>query len=80
MNAWCQAAASSRLEESVTLWRKLGEKQALAQALRILGHVVLGQGAPAVARSLGEESVDLFQDSNDEFGLATSLATWGSLL
>jgi hypothetical protein len=37
-----QAAASSRLEESVTLWRKLGEKQALAQALRILGHVVLG--------------------------------------
>jgi predicted ATPase/DNA-binding SARP family transcriptional activator/DNA-binding CsgD family transcriptional regulator len=78
--AWMQgdqAAASSRLGESVTLWRKAGEKQGLAQALRILSHVVLGQGATAVARSLGEESVELFRESNDEFGLATSLATLG---
>ncbi len=78
--AWMQgdqAEASSRLGQSVTLWRELEDKQGLAQALRILGHVMLGQGASAVARSLGEESVELFRESKDEFGLATSLATLG---
>jgi DNA-binding CsgD family transcriptional regulator len=61
----------------VTLWRELGDKQGLAQTLRILGHVMLGHGAPAVARSLGEESVELFRGCKDDFGLATSLATLG---
>jgi predicted ATPase/DNA-binding CsgD family transcriptional regulator len=78
--AWMQgdqATATSRLEQSVTLWRELEDKSGLAQALRILGHVMLGQGASAVARSLGEESVELFRKSKDEFGLATSLATLG---
>jgi hypothetical protein len=38
---------------------------------------MLGQGVPAVVRSLGEESVALFREVQDEFGLATSLATLG---
>jgi predicted ATPase/DNA-binding NarL/FixJ family response regulator len=77
---WIQgdrAAARSRLEASVALWRELGDKQGLAQALRILGHVMLGQDDPSVARSLGEESVRLFRQCDDAFGLATSLATLG---
>jgi predicted ATPase/DNA-binding CsgD family transcriptional regulator len=77
---WIQgdrAAARSRLEASVALWRELGDKQGLAQALRILGHVMLGQDDPSVARTLGEESVRLFRQCDDAFGLATSLATLG---
>jgi predicted ATPase/DNA-binding CsgD family transcriptional regulator len=77
---WIQgdrAAARSRLEESVALWRELKDEEGLAQALRILGHVMLGQGDPTVARSLGEESVELFRKTDDAFGLATSLATLG---
>jgi predicted ATPase/DNA-binding NarL/FixJ family response regulator len=77
---WIQgdrAAARSRLEASVALWRELGDKQGLAQALRILGHLMLGQDDPSVARSLGEESVRLFRQCDDAFGLATSLATLG---
>ena len=38
---------------------------------------MLGQGDPSVARHLGEESVRLFRQSDDTFGLATSLATLG---
>ncbi len=72
-----QIAARSRLEESVALWRGLEDEQGLAQALRILGHVMLGLGDPSVARNLGEESVRLFRRCDDAFGLATSLATMG---
>jgi predicted ATPase/DNA-binding NarL/FixJ family response regulator len=72
-----QAASCSRLEESAALWRELGDKQGLAQTLSFLGHVMLGQDDPSVARSLGEESVRLFRQCDDAFGLATSLATLG---
>jgi predicted ATPase/DNA-binding CsgD family transcriptional regulator len=72
-----QTTARSRLEESVALWRELEDEQGLAQALRILAHVMLGQDDPSVARHLGEESVRLFRQGDDTFGLATSLATLG---
>jgi predicted ATPase/DNA-binding NarL/FixJ family response regulator len=83
--AWTQGEntkACSLLEESVALWREIGEKHGLAQALRILGHTTLSQGATAVARLLVEESVELFREGEDRegedmFGLATALATLG---
>jgi len=72
-----QTAARTLLEESVALWRGVGDEQGLGQALRILAHVMLGQDDPSKARHLGEESVRLFRHSYDAFGLATSLATLG---
>ena len=78
--AWVQgdqAAARFQLEETVTLWRELGDKKGLGQALRILSHQMLGQDDPTVARSLAEESVELFREGEDEFELGGSLATLG---
>lgn len=78
--AWTQgdhAAARSQLEESVGLWRELGDGQGLAHALHILGMELLGQGEHAAALSLAEESVRIFREGEDDFGLAISLASLG---
>ena len=72
-----QAAARSRLEESVTLWRELGDKQGLAQALRFLSGSFESQGDYAVARPLAEESVKLFREGEDKFGLGITLSRLG---
>jgi DNA-binding SARP family transcriptional activator len=70
-------AAHSHLEESVTLWRELGEKQGLAQALRFLSAEFESRGEYALARSLVEESVELFREGPDTFGLGMTLARLG---
>jgi len=78
--AWMQgdqAAARSRLEESVALWRELGDKQGLAQALRFLSGSFESQGDYAVARPLAEESVALFRKGEDKFGLGITLSRLG---
>jgi predicted ATPase/DNA-binding CsgD family transcriptional regulator len=78
--AWMQgdqATARSQLEESVTLWRDVGDKQGLAQALRFLSGSFESQGDYAVARPMAEESVDLFREGEDEFGLGITLSRLG---
>jgi DNA-binding CsgD family transcriptional regulator/tetratricopeptide (TPR) repeat protein len=72
------ALARLQLEESVELWRKLGDKQGLAHALRFLSAGVQPQGDYEPVRSLAEESVELFRESSDTFGLAMSLGRLGS--
>jgi predicted ATPase/DNA-binding CsgD family transcriptional regulator len=72
-----QLAARSQLEESVALWRELGDKQGLAQALRFLSGSFESQGEYALARPLAEESVDLFRQGEDKFGLAITLSRLG---
>lgn len=81
--AWAQgdhATARSRLEESVAIWRELGDEQDIAYALHFLGLAVLGQGEPVRARSLAQESVEIFRKGEDEFGLAQSLSTLGLVI
>ena len=79
--AWEQGdrvAARSRLEESVALWRELGDERGLALALQLLSVEMLSHGERAVARSLAEESVAMFRKiGTDAFGLAISLAALG---
>lgn len=78
--AWMQgdqATARFQLEESVTLWRELGDKQNLAQALRFLSGSFESQGDYAVARPLAEESVELFREGEDKFGLGITLSRLG---
>src|SRR5688500_14869938 len=70
--AWMQGdqnTARSQLEESVTLWREVGDRQGLAQALRFLSGSFESQGDYTVARPLAEESVELFREGEDKFGL-----------
>jgi predicted ATPase/DNA-binding CsgD family transcriptional regulator len=78
--AWMQgdqATARSQLEESVTLYRELGAKQGLAQALRFLSGSFESRGDYAVARPLAEESVKLFREKEDKFGLGITLSRLG---
>jgi predicted ATPase/DNA-binding CsgD family transcriptional regulator len=78
--AWMQgdqATARSRLEESITLWRELEDKQGLAHALRFLSGSFESRGDYAVARPLAEESVELFREGKDKFGLGITLSRLG---
>jgi non-specific serine/threonine protein kinase len=78
--AWMQGdqtTARSRLEESVALYRELGDKQGLAQALRFLSGGFESQGDYALARPLAEESVELFREGEDKFGLGITLSRLG---
>jgi tetratricopeptide (TPR) repeat protein len=78
--AWMQgdqATACSQLEESVALWRQVGDKQGLAQALRFLSGSFESQGDYETARPLAEESVELFREGEDTFGLGTTLSRLG---
>jgi predicted ATPase len=63
--AWVQgdyAEANPRLEEGVRLWRELGDRTGLAEAVHMLGHLRLDQRLHAEARELLRESLDLYQE------------------
>ena len=78
--AWTQgdhSAARTQLEESVAIWRELGDKRGLAHTLHFLGVEVLGQGEHVAARALAQESVEIFREGEDTWGLAASLASLG---
>jgi DNA-binding CsgD family transcriptional regulator/tetratricopeptide (TPR) repeat protein len=78
--AWMQgdqATARSQLEESVALWREVGDKQGLAQALRFLSGSFESRGDYGAARPLAEESVELFREGEDRFGLGITLSRLG---
>jgi len=65
--------ACSRLEESLELWRALGDRQGCAYTLARLGTVLKLQGDLVVAHGLLEESVTLFRELGDKWGLALAL-------
>ena len=72
--------ARSRLEESLALWRELGDRQGCAYALARLGTVLKLQGDLAVAHRLLEESVALFREEGDTWGLALVLFGLGEVI
>ncbi len=65
--------ARSHLEESLALWRELGDRQGCAYTLARLGTVLKLQGDLVVAHGLLEESVALFREEGDKWGLALAL-------
>jgi predicted ATPase len=70
-------AARALFEESLALWRELGDQQGIAASLNDLGWVVLCQGDYAVARSLSQEGLALWRELGDQQGVATSLHNLG---
>jgi predicted ATPase len=70
-------AARALFEESLALWRELGDQQGIATSLNDLGWVVLCQGDYAVARSLSQEGLALWRELGDQQGIATSLHNLG---
>ncbi|HYY57131.1 MAG TPA: tetratricopeptide repeat protein [Pyrinomonadaceae bacterium] len=74
------AEARGWLEESVGLWREVGNKRRLAYALVVLGMVALEQGHPEEGRRYEEESVSIFKEVDDTWGLALALNDLGNML
>ncbi|HEY3228045.1 MAG TPA: tetratricopeptide repeat protein, partial [Roseiflexaceae bacterium] len=70
----------ARLEESVAIWRELGDKRGLAVALIYggLGWVDLMERRVAEARALFAEGVALFREIDDRWGLACALYSLGA--
>jgi predicted ATPase len=77
--AWRLAMHNTRslLEESVAIYRELGEKQGLAEALSWLGNSWTVQGNLAAARMPLEESVTLAREVGDPWLLAKTLRSLG---
>jgi predicted ATPase/DNA-binding XRE family transcriptional regulator len=62
------AAANTLHEESLALYRELGDKQSIAWTLNHLGHAKMMQGDYSQATALHEESLALFQELGDNPG------------
>jgi len=72
-------AARDPVEESVAIYRQLGDQLNLARTLRPLGWVLVIQGEHTRARTILEESAALDREVGDHAGLASSLQ-WQALL
>jgi predicted ATPase/class 3 adenylate cyclase len=66
-------AARPALEESVALFRQLGDNQGLAYSLSRLGDAVYREGSYDLARFLHEESLALCRELGDKWGMADAL-------
>ena len=71
------ARAIARYEESLALFRALGDRRGIADALSNLGTVAFQQGEHGRAAALHEEALALRRASGDRRGVATSLNNLG---
>jgi predicted ATPase len=74
--AWAvgdDAAASPRVEESLSIARERGDKRGIGTAEWLLGLVRMSQHNSAAARPLLEESLTLFKELGEVYGEALSL-------
>jgi len=72
--------ATALCEESLTLYRGLGDKQGMAVALNILGDVAVKQGDYERAVALSEDSLALQRERGDKRGIAVALNNLGSVV
>jgi len=73
------AGVKEPIEESLNLWRELGDKRGLANTLSILGDTCLLQADYAAAQASYEESLVLFQEIGDKRGIATMVTNLGNV-
>ncbi len=66
-------------EESLALFRELGDQHGMATALHMLGAVALARSHYTKARQLFEEAMVLFQEVGDTWRKARALAQWGRI-
>jgi predicted ATPase/class 3 adenylate cyclase/DNA-binding CsgD family transcriptional regulator len=66
-------------EQSLALYRELGDTLGIANCLHLLADIAWGRGNLAVARALGEESLMLFREVDDKRSVAYLLYHLGSL-
>ena len=66
-------AARALSEESLAIWRELGDKAGIATSLNNLGWVAYHQGDYAAAHALHQESLALRRALGDKRGIAYAL-------
>jgi tetratricopeptide (TPR) repeat protein len=71
--------AGSLFEQSLALWRELGEQKTIARSLSNLANVAKMQGDSARARALYAECLSIFRDLGDRTGIAWSLNHQGDV-
>lgn len=70
-------AARTLFEESLAIWRGLGDRQGVAMALGNLGGVAYAQGEYEAMRVLIEESLAIRRELDDRHGIALALGNLG---
>jgi predicted ATPase/DNA-binding XRE family transcriptional regulator len=78
--AWFQgefARVNSLVEESLTLYRQLGDDEGAAFALLVLGRTAVSQGDLARGETLVEESLGLFRQQGNRWGTARAFIVLG---
>jgi predicted ATPase/DNA-binding SARP family transcriptional activator len=78
--AWLRgdiATGRPLVEESLALYRELGDKVGIANALNTLGNMARDQGDLATARVCYEQSLSLCRELDDRRGIAASLHNLG---
>jgi non-specific serine/threonine protein kinase len=73
------ALARSMYEESLAIFRGLGDRLGVAESLNNLGIVAWRQGEYALARSLYDEGLSIRRDMGDHLGVAASLHNLGNV-
>jgi predicted ATPase/class 3 adenylate cyclase/DNA-binding XRE family transcriptional regulator len=73
-----QLVGRTSLEESVAIWREVGDKRGLALSLSGLGIAMLYERRAGVARSFFEEGVAICRELNDKWRLAIALYGLGA--
>ncbi len=71
--------ASPVIEESLAIFRSLGDRYGEAWALNHLGHICLWTGAYERARTLFEQSLELFRQQGAEWNVAWELFNLGNV-
>ena len=66
-------------EESLTIWRTLGDKQGIALSLHRLGNVMLSEADSVSARALFVESLEIANELEYQWGFAWSLEDFARL-
>ncbi|HEX7185989.1 MAG TPA: tetratricopeptide repeat protein [Thermoanaerobaculia bacterium] len=74
-----QKAARGWLDESVRIWRRIGDRRRLAFALIIRGMVAQQENELARALACEEESVAILREVGDEWGYALALNDLGNV-
>jgi tetratricopeptide (TPR) repeat protein len=73
------ATARSFEQQSLEIFRALGDRQRVAYSLHNLGNAAREQGDYTTARALEEESLEIFREPGDKRGIAASLHGLGSV-
>ncbi len=72
-------SARALYEESLAIYRELGDRRGIAHSLNNLGNVACEQGDYPSARALFEESLAIYRELGDRRGIAISLGNLGNV-